>query len=80
MLCVFFIVVCLFGILYFICIFLLLLPTWRIKLMMMMIMFAEGMALLFLYDADRVLFAIAKFLVIMNRIIHCVSKKPDHCD
>ena len=35
MLC-FFIVVCLFCILYFICIFLLLLPTWRIKLMMMM--------------------------------------------
>ena len=31
----FFIVVCLFCILYFICIFLLLLPTWRIKLMMM---------------------------------------------
>ena len=80
MLCVFFIVVCLFCILYFICIFLLLLPTWRIKLMMMIIMFAEGMAFLFLYDADRVLFAIAKFLVIMNRIIHCVSKKPDRCD
>ena len=35
MLCVFVIVVCLFCILYFICIFLLLLPTWRIKLMMM---------------------------------------------
>ena len=33
----FFIVVCLFCILYFICIFLLLLPTWRIKLMMMII-------------------------------------------
>ena len=31
MLCFFFIVVCLFCILYFICIFLLLLPTWRIK-------------------------------------------------
>ena len=31
---VFFIVVCLFCILYFICICLLLLPTWRIKLMM----------------------------------------------
>ena len=31
----FFIVVCLFCILYFISIFLLLLPTWRIKLMMM---------------------------------------------
>ena len=34
MLCFFFIVVYLFCILYFICIFLLLLPTWRIKLMM----------------------------------------------
>ena len=39
---VFFIVVCLFCILYFICIFLLLLPTWRIKLMMMMMMIAPG--------------------------------------
>jgi len=37
--CCFFIVVCLCCILYFICIFLLLLPTWRIKLMMMMNIF-----------------------------------------
>ena len=38
--CSVFIIVCLFCIFYFICIFLLLLPTWRIKLMMMMIITA----------------------------------------
>ena len=38
----FFIVVCLFCILYFISIFLLLLPTWRIKLMMMMMMMIKS--------------------------------------